>query len=90
MEQFENNQIEAEKNPQVIKARLSELHNRAKTLQELAAKHNENVDVEPGSEEYIDFGYTIELREEVLPEITRLEERLRTLEDQEASQRPLL
>jgi len=46
--------------------------------------------VEPGSEEYIDFGYTVELREEVLPEIARLEERLRALEDQEALQRPLL
>lgn len=88
MEQFEHHAKET--NPEVIKERLSILHQRAEELRTLAADAKENIDAELGSEEYIDFGYTTELRDDVLPEIERLETRLRELDDQDAAQRKLL
>ena len=80
---------ESPANPEELKTRLSELYLRKQELTELIAQTGENIDVELGSPEYIDHGYTAELREVIEPEIAKLEEQLAALDDQNASQRNL-
>jgi prefoldin subunit 5 len=81
--------IPGEANPiEVLKDKLSQLKSEAGELEERILESGENIDVELGSEEYVDFGYTEALRAVNL-EIETLEKQLSELDDQKAAQRNL-
>jgi len=71
-----------------LKQQLSVLRAEADRLQKLIEESGENIDVELGSEAYIDHGYTASLRE-IIPEIEKIETQLKDIDDQKASQRNL-
>ena len=79
---------EVPKTQEELKARLSTLTAEADSLRELITSSGENIDVELGSEEYIDHGYSARLRE-IEPEIESLETMLKDFDDQDAAQRNL-
>jgi uncharacterized coiled-coil DUF342 family protein len=76
-------------NLEEIKNQLSVLYARAEELRSLAQESGENIDAPLGSDEYIDHGYTAELRDNVQPEIDRLESLLKDASDADANQREL-
>ncbi len=91
MNTFENAapRSESELDLETLKNRLSELNAEADRLRKLIIESGENIDVELGSEAYIDHGYTARLREEIEPEIKEIEERLKNADDQDSAQRNL-
>lgn len=71
-----------------LKQELSGLQLERERLQNLKTEKGENIDVELGSAEYVDFGYTEALKQ-VDAEIQTIELQLQELDDQSASQRNL-
>jgi predicted nucleic acid-binding Zn-ribbon protein len=73
---------------EILKERLSQLKSEAGDLEEKILESGENIDVELGSAEYVDFGYTERLRE-IQAEIANIEGELQDADDQSSLQRNL-
>ncbi len=89
MNTFEKPTSEPILDAEELKTELSELLAEQARLEALIIETKENIDVELGSEDYIDHGYTARLREEIEPRIKKIEDELREMSDQGASQRNL-
>jgi hypothetical protein len=72
-----------------LKAELSKLKADRDELQRLAENTIENIDAELGSDEHIDHGYTLRIREVIDPRIAELETQLKDMDDTASAQRNL-
>ncbi len=80
---------EIPKNPiEALKEELSTLVRERDFLKAKVIESGENIYVELGSEEYVDFGYSARL-EEVEPRIAEIEAELREYDDAQSRQRNL-
>ena len=81
--------FETLQNPlEILKAELSGLVIERGNLEKSIQESGENIDVELGSEEYKDYGYTVRLNE-VNERIAQIETALEGADDVDASQRKL-
>lgn len=74
---------------ETLQGRASALVAKINELTELSKKSGENIDVELGSEEYVDHGYLAEAREMQVA-LDEINTKLSDIDDQRAAQRNLL